>query len=325
LEFLRVSRNAWLVLAVLVCLVSSRVNAQTQAPAPIGQVFASDVSVKGSVQLAGTGLEISNGSAITAGDHAAVMRLTRGGELRVCPRTSVTVNSGRTGELMYSMSSGALEMDYDLPATADVLMTPDFRVLASGPAHARLAISVNAQGDTCLKNSSAAGAYVLISELLGSGIRRLEPGAELLFRGGHLSDAVGTDANCGCPPSAAVVRATDVASASPTPANSTAPPVAAVAAPTAAESKPSDVKVSVDAPFVFHGDAGAEPDPTKTLARVHMEHLPDIPLVIEPLAPQPAAPVLLQAAAGDVPPKPRQKKGFFGKLKSVLASFFGRG
>ena len=106
-----------------------------QAQQSVGNVYASDAAVKGDVRQTSAGLEVSNGSVITAGQHSATLRLSRGGQVRICPGTNLTVNRSVKGqELMFAMSAGSLEAQYALPPIADAILTPDFRILISGPA-----------------------------------------------------------------------------------------------------------------------------------------------------------------------------------------------
>ena len=145
----------------------------------VGEVHASDATVQGSVTLAADALSISNGSAIRAGEHAASIRLTRGGELRVCPGTSVSVNTSPDGnELTLGMGTGAVEGDYPLLATADSIMTPDFRIVVSGPGQARISVSSNARGDTCVR-SLGEQSYVVVTELVGDQTYRVKPNEQV--------------------------------------------------------------------------------------------------------------------------------------------------
>ena len=294
----------------------------------VGEVHASDATVQGSVTLAADSLSISNGSAIRAGDHAASIRLTRGGELRVCPGTSVSVNTSATGnELTLGMGTGAIEGDYPLPASADSIMTPDFRIVVSGPGQARISVSSNARGDTCVR-SLGEQSYVVVTELMGNQTYRVKPNEQVFFPGAQIDNATADlPMACGCPAPEPVKRAATPPQPQPRPATES---VATVALnPDASRpdpetplppTKPGQVNVQVDAPFVFHGDEPA-PDVTVTLARVHMEKLPwpQVPAV----SAQPPAPSKSEVTAIKVVSPPSVKrKGFFGKVGSFFAAIF---
>lgn len=177
-------------------------------PQTVGDVYASDAAVKGSVRETPDGLEIGNGAAITAGEHSATLRLTRGGQVRVCPNTNITVNSSPKGqELMFAMSAGSLEAEYNLPFISDVVLTPDFRILISGPAAVDVSISASPNGDACVR-SRGDDSYVVVSELMGDDFYHVKPDEQVVFHAGHVKDPEVNDAmNCGCPPPSPVQRA----------------------------------------------------------------------------------------------------------------------
>jgi hypothetical protein len=179
--------------------------AQTQT---VGDVYASDAAVKGSVRETPEGLEIGNGAAITAGEHSATLRLARGGQVRVCPNTNITVNSSPKGqELMFAMSAGSLEAEYNLPFISDVVLTPDFRILISGPAAVDVSISAAPNGDACVR-SRGDDSYVVVSELMGDDFYHVKPDEQVVFHAGHVKDPeVNAAMNCGCPPPSPVQRA----------------------------------------------------------------------------------------------------------------------
>ena len=166
----------------------------------VGDVYASDASVKGSVRETSDGLEVNNGVAITAGEHSATLRLARGGQVRVCPGTNLTVNASPQGqELMFAMSAGSLEADYSIPFLADVVLTPDYRILISGPADVSVSISANKNGDACVR-SRGDNSYVVVSELMGDDFYHVKPDEQVVFHAGHVKDSEENSAMaCGCP------------------------------------------------------------------------------------------------------------------------------
>ena len=297
-------------------------------PQSIGDVYASDAAVKGDVRQTAGGLEVSNGSVITAGEHSATLRLSRGGQVRICPGTNLTINRSPNGqELMFAMSAGSLEGDYTLSATADAVLTPDFRILISGPAKVDISVTAGGNGDACVK-SRGDDSYIVISELMGNDFYRLHANEQAFFRAGHVKDPeINGTASCGCPAPPPLQRAETTPPAPsptpppPTPEQETAafaavqnePAVAAAANASAALPTQSQgrVQVEIDAPMIFTG-TGAQPDVTATLARVHIEHLPwpDTPVV----APQPPVRVAkTKPQNGET-----EKKGFFHRLVKVL-------
>lgn len=174
----------------------------------LGDVYASDASVKGSVRETSGGLEVSNGVAITAGEHSATLRLARGGQVRVCPGTNLTVNTSPQGqELMFAMSAGSLEADYSIPFLADVVLTPDYRILISGPADVSVSISANKNGDACVR-SRGDNSYVVVSELMGDDFYHVKPDEQVVFHAGHVKDPEENGAMvCGCPIASPLQRA----------------------------------------------------------------------------------------------------------------------
>lgn len=303
-------RAAYRFLCLSAVLLAS-VTMLAQSPQSVGELFASDASVKGGVVLAGTGTKVISGSSISAGEQTASLKLERGGSMLICPGTSLAVTTSQNGrQLMFSMNAGNIEMDYPIGAASDNLLTPDFRLLLPGPGRLHLAVRVTAKGDTCVQSLSSNSSAVVVSEGMGEESYQVKPNEAVMFNGGRISGAVPMHQSCGCP----TPPPTQVAKVTPPPPPPSEP----------AKTEPSEPQthIVVDAPFIYR--ASDPVDLTENVARLHLESKP---LGFEPVVTPPTVasaksskPAKSKTAANSQ--QPAQKQGFFSKVSAFFASIF---
>jgi hypothetical protein len=319
----------------------------------------------GSGTMVRAGNRIAAGSAITAGSETAVLRVTGGGEIRVCPGTTVSVTPSQTKrDLMLGMSTGAIETHYSLRASADSVLTPDFRILFAGPGEFHFAISADSHGTTCVRALKGNTSSAIVSELMGDRIYQVRPAERAVFHAGQI-DKVDTEVplECGCPPPTQLMRAEAAyapnvpdaelpesampekvriggggSPAAPATTASSSPSASGDSSATASAatssvpsvgtrlsngpetdplpaSKPDDIHVQVDAPFVFNAKdraaAKALPAPVQEAKNLPIEE-------------SPARQVHLDAVIQSPPPeqsKP-EHRGFFRRVGGFFASIF---
>lgn len=311
-RFMSSRRQVFCLLAtLLVCMVRGTAVAQ-QA---IGELYATDARVKGSVILAGTGTSVLSGSSIQAGAQAATLKLERGGNLLVCEGTKLSITASQSGrEMLLSLNSGNVEMNYPLGAEADTLLTPDLRLLMPGPGTVHVAVRVSAQGDTCVQSLPGNMAAIVVSETMGDATYQVKPDEAVLFKSGHLNQASQSKQNCGCPTVQPVP--TLVAKAAPTP-----PPAASPkpSAPLPATPPPPEQHMAVEAPFIFRGSDPA-PDLSANVAFLRLENTRVVtfePTVLPPPNSKKKSPPSDQAQTAK-----KESHGFFSKIGAFFATIF---
>lgn len=313
-----------------------------QGPVPLGELFASDSHGHNSLQLAGSGMEVVSGSELSAGIAPATLKLFRGGQVRICPRSGVSVSAGEHG-LMLATGAGALEVDYRLTAESmDVLITPDFNITLVGPGAYHFALGVSKKGDTCVKPLAGNASEISFSELLGTGAYKTAFDEPIIFPGGKVDGHSTLTADCGCPPVMPVKQADALPAPAPTPPPPPPKEIAgtrkseervAVASSAPVGTSPPDhsgqVRVEVDAPFVFSARSAA--GRPYSVAKLQVSSLPNVIFVQEEVDPvvlmEKKPEVSLKADAQQHKPvqKPaKEKKGFMGRVKGFFGSLFHR-
>ena len=215
---------------------------------------------------------------------------------------------------MFSLNSGNLEMNYPLGASADTLLTPDLRLLMPGPGTVHVAVHVTPQGDTCVQSLPWNASAIVVSETMGDATYQVKPDEAVLFKGGHLGEAVRSKQNCGCP----VSPPTQVAKAAPPPLQSESKPAQPRCSACQAAPAPSpEQHLAVDAPFVFRA-SDPVPDLTEMVATLQLEN--NMVVQLDPVVLPP--PGRRTAAARRDTATKQPKHGFFSQIGSFFATIF---
>ena len=292
--------------------------------------------------LVEAGSRVASGSSIAAREETAVLRLARGGEVRVCPGTTVSVATSPDGQsLMLGMNTGAMETHYHLAESSDSILTPDFRIVLPGPGEFNLAIKSDVRGDTCVSSLPGSNSSVVVAELLGNETYEVKPEQQVLFRQGRMQSVEIPVTGCGCPPPQEPVlrAAADPTSVMPedktgnnlalgdadTQPSSTAGAGSDGGASEKSAAEPianttttssEDPKVQISAPLVFNAKELARQRAAATAPPVE-EQAAALPLSTRQGNPLPPLVVLPPPTT----PKP-EHKGFFGRIGSFFRAIF---
>jgi hypothetical protein len=273
------------------------------AQQPIGRTSATEVQVSGAVDISHGETLLGNGSQITAGDQAVKISLQRGGGLQLCSTSSVHLSKDRSiddpasSALMMALDRGAIEANYTVGKYSDVLMTPDLRILISGPGQAQLSIRVNSKGDTCVDNHGTDAPYVTVSSQLEGGAYRVLPDQRVSFQHGSLKEVVDHEPEpCGCP----AMPVTSVASSGNS-ATAPAPPGRPVGGPS---STPADTAFPIAESEGLAAPPKPSSVPTVPPGETHAQVTVPLTYNGENPAPVPAASASSEPAPAAAPPVP---------------------
>jgi len=165
--------------------------------------------ISGALEVVAGRAMIATSGSIASGSKTTEVLLPRRGVLRVCAATTVKlaadhtvpVDAGQTPGLMMALDHGAIEASFATGRNADVVMTPDFRIVISGPGAADVKIRLGGKGDTCVENAGTQAPYVLVSSVFDDGAYQVRSGQRVTFQHGSLREVVDTEKeSCGCPP-----------------------------------------------------------------------------------------------------------------------------
>ncbi|MGB6973301.1 MAG: hypothetical protein WBD67_01325 [Terracidiphilus sp.] len=285
--------------------------ATPNAPAdPIAIVPLADAKSGAGATVTGA-LEVTSGKAIlfssgtvTSGSQTTDVLLPRRGTLHVCTATSVKLAAdssvpagGSPPGLLMALDHGALEASFATGRNADILLTPDFRILISGPGSANLKIRLGEHGDTCVDNPLVQGTapYVLVTSVFDGSVYRVQPGQRVMFQHGSTHEVVDNEKEpCGCP--APIAPGTNefpmAESAGLAPLSAQAPRF------------PAPSNSPIVAPLIYKSPAAAP--------------------VPEPAVTAPSAPVAASSpAAQPQTAKPKAHPGFFHSIGRFFRRLFG--
>jgi hypothetical protein len=169
----------------------------------IGYVPKRDATVAGSTDELDGQAVLMGSASVTAKDHTAPIRLSRGGTVNVCQTSQLNITESRevstAAPLLFSLDRGAIELE-TTGTESDSIMTPDLRftIRNGGPLDLRMRVSRN--GDTCVDNRGPGAPTLGVSDAFGEATYEVGAGQHVLFQRGSLRQVVDHETTpCGCP------------------------------------------------------------------------------------------------------------------------------
>jgi hypothetical protein len=273
--------------------------------APIAIVPVEGVNLTGAINIADGKAMIGASGTVTAGEHPATITLPQRGNLRICATTKVglTADSSVAGSatagsssassaglnpvgspasaeapgLMMALDRGAVEANFATGKNSDVILTPDFRIVISGPGMAHVQVRLGPKGDTCVDNHGADAPYVSVSSIFEGGVYRVQADQRVMFQHGSLREVVDREKEpCGCPleqpaspkPNEFPLAQSEGLAPLPTPPPNAAPP-GVVAGQVTAQlsydgSRPGEAKARADVPAPTSPSPAPKPQALQT-------------------------------------------------------------
>jgi hypothetical protein len=267
---------------------------------PIDSKSDQAATVTGALEVTGGKAIIAASGSIASGSRTTSVILPRRGTLRVCASSTVklaadaSVSAGEMPGLLMAIDHGAVEMSFattsDKERNADILLTPDFRILIGGPGASEVKVRLGREGDTCVDNSGADAPYVVVTSLFDGGLYRVQPGQRVMFQHGSLHEVVDQEKEpCGCPPLPTETGGNEFPLAQ---SEGLSPAPAAV--------NQSSAPRQVGPPLLYSS----------------ADHAPQI-------AENPSSAATAASTVPAAPPAPQKKPGFFSKVGQFFRHLFG--
>jgi len=172
--------------------------------------------VTGALQVMGGKALIAANGTVTAGATTTDVILPQRGTLHVCASTTVklaadsSVPASEAPGIMMALDHGAVEASFATGRNADMVLTPDFRILIGGPGMDNVKIRLGQSGDTCVDNPAGNAPYVLVTSVFDGSVYRVQSGQRVMFQHGNVHEVVDQEKEpCGCPPAPAQVQGND--------------------------------------------------------------------------------------------------------------------